>query len=161
MKKTVLIILGAIAVMTASSVAITSCKKEKTDTDSINPVRQQLEVTDFYNSGCLPNNNDKVPDTIGNVILERLGNDVLFEWPNFHNDCTDSIVVVPYLTGDTLEIWVKAYLEARKKCVCFYDIKATIKDLKPKRYLIKTYDAVFLPSGNGAWDVWDSVWVNL
>ena len=155
-------LIGTVVIMLAGVVAISSCKKEKTTSVENNePVRQQLAISDFYNSGCLPRDNDKASDTLRNVILERRGNDVFFEWPNFYNDCTDSIVVEPYLTGDTLEIWVKGILEDRKKCVCFYDIKATIKNLKSKRYLINTYDAVVLPDGRGAWDVWDSVWMDM
>lgn len=166
MKKSILN-LGIFIFLIFSLIAIISCKKDKTDTKETvptpTPIRESLEISDFYNSGCLPrNDNDKAADTIGSVILERRGNDVLFEWPDFINECTDSIVVFPFLTGDTLEIWVKAFAGFNNKCICHYDIKATIKNLKPKRYLVKTYEAIeYSGLPRTWWEVFDSVWMNL
>ena len=169
MKKSILN-LGIFIFLIFSLIAVVSCKKDKTDTKETvpTPIRESLEISDFYNSDCLNRQDGEKADTIGSRIFDRQGDDLVFQWLDFYGNCdADSFMVRPYLIGDTIEIWTYEYHTILPSCVCRYNVSARIKNLKPKRYLLKTYAAISLLDDSNSnyswtwWDLTDSVWMNL
>lgn len=147
-------------------VVVISCKKEKSDnqdtpsTTVVEPESQNLLVTDVHNSDCLNSGAEK-SDTIGwGVTLDRIGNDLYFEWSHCMSGCgLDSFAVRSNIIGDTLEIDVRAYGQWAS-CTCNYDLDATINNVPSKRYFVKLYYwIVTFQDIRG--ELWYSKWINL
>ncbi|MBQ6725896.1 MAG: hypothetical protein IJQ89_04890 [Bacteroidales bacterium] len=165
MKKNALKLFGVFAILMAVVVVI-SCKKEKSDnqdtpsTTVVEPESQNLLVTDVHNSDCLNSGAEK-SDTIGwGVTLDRIGNDLYFEWSHCMSGCgLDSFAVRSNIIGDTLEIDVRAYGQWAS-CTCNYDLDATINNVPSKRYFVKLYYwIVTFQDIRG--ELWYSKWINL
>lgn len=147
-------------------VVVISCKKEKSDnqdtpfTTVVEPESQNLLVTDVHNSDCLNSGSEK-SDTIGwGVTLDRIGNDLYFDWSRCMSGCgLDSFAVRSNIIGDTLEIDVRAYGQWAS-CTCNYDLDATINNVPSKRYFVKLYYwIVTFQDIRG--ELWYSKWINL
>lgn len=155
-------------------VVVFSCKKEKiekqdtlsitvAETDSttvVEPESQNLLVTGVHNSDCLDSGLEK-SDTIGwGVTLDRIGNDLYFEWSHCMSGCgLDSFAVRSNIIGDTLEIDVRAYGQWAS-CTCNYDLDATINNVPSKRYFVELYYwIVTFQDIRG--ELWYSKWINL
>lgn len=165
MKKNALKIFGVFAIL-MTVVVVISCKKEKSDnqdtpsTTVVEPESQNLLVTDVHNSDCLNSGAEK-SDTIGwGVTLDRIGNDLYFEWSHCMSGCgLDSFAVRSNIIGDTLEIDVRAYGQWAS-CTCNYDLDATINNVPSKRYFVKLYYwIVTFQDIRG--ELWYSKWINL
>ena len=165
MKKNVLKLFGVFAIL-MTVVVVISCKKEKSDnqdtpsTTVVEPESQNLLVTGVHNSDCLNSGVEK-SDTIGwGVTLDRIGNDLYFEWSRCMSGCgLDSFAVRSNIIGDTLEIDVRAYGQWAS-CTCNYDLDATINNVPSKRYFVKLYYwIVTLQDIRG--ELWYSKWINL
>ena len=165
MKKNALKLFGVFAIL-MTVVVVFSCKKEKSDnqdtpsTTVVEPESQNLVVTDVHNSDCLNSGVEK-SDTIGwGVTLDRIGNDLYFEWSRCMSGCgLDSFAVRSNIIGDTLEIDVRAYGQWAS-CTCNYDLDATINNVPSKRYFVKLYYwIVTLQDIRG--ELWYSKWINL
>lgn len=165
MKKNALKLFGVFAIL-MTVVVVISCKKEKSDnqdtpsTTVVEPESQNLLVTDVHNSDCLNSGAEK-SDTIGwGVTLDRIGNDLYFEWSHCMSGCgLDSFAVRSNIIGDTLEIDVRAYGQWAS-CTCNYDLNATINNVPSKRYFVKLYYwIVTFQDIRG--ELWYSKWINL
>lgn len=165
MKKNALKLFGVFAIL-MTVVVVISCKKEKSDnqdthsTTVVEPESQNLLVTDVHNSDCLNSGAEK-SDTIGwGVTLDRIGNDLYFEWSHCMSGCgLDSFAVRSNIIGDTLEIDVRAYGQWAS-CTCNYDLDATINNVPSKRYFVKLYYwIVTFQDIRG--ELWYSKWINL
>ena len=161
MKKSTLI--GLLAVITASLAAFSSCKKDKQETSitSAATTVEELVVTDLHHSDCL-NSGVKSRDTIGgNLTIERVGNNLYFEWPQCQADCgLDSFAIRSNMVGDTLEIDVRSYGQG-SNCVCEYNVDATINNVPDGRYLVKVYYGIMVGGRNIRGELFYSKWVNL
>ena len=165
MKKNALKLFGVFAIL-MTVVVVISCKKEKSDnqdtpsTTVVEPESQNLLVTDVHNSDCLNSGAEK-SDTIGwGVTLDRIGNDLYFDWSRCMSGCgLDSFAVRSNIIGDTLEIDVRAYGQWAS-CTCNYDLDATINNVPSKRYFVKLYYwIVTFQDIRG--ELWYSKWINL
>lgn len=166
MKKRIILI-GTVAIMLVSVVAIASCKKdknEKQDTSSITvvePQSQNLLVTDVHHSDCLNSGVEK-KDTIGGILtLDWNGNNLFFEWPDCTADCDlDSFTVASNYIGDTLEIDVRSFGQG-SSCTCEYNVDATINNVPRKRFLVKVYYGIMVGGRNMRGELFYSKWINL
>ena len=174
MKKNALKLFGVFAMLIMVVVAISSCKKEKNEkpytsttvvgTDSTAVVEtesQNLLVTDVHNSDCLNSGVEK-SDTIGwGVTLDRIGNDLYFDWSRCMSGCgLDSFAVRSNIIGDTLEIDVRAFGDWAN-CTCDYDLDATINNVPERRFFVKVYYGIMTLGRNMRGELFYSKWMNL
>ncbi len=146
--------------MLASVVVISSCKKEKSETSSDGTQVETLMVTDVHNTDCLNSGVEKSDTIGGSVTLDRIGNNLYFDWSHCMSGCgLDSFAVRGNIIGDTLEIDVRAYGQWAN-CTCEYDLEATINNVPSKRYFVKLYYwIVTIQDIRG--ELWYSKWMNL
>ena len=161
MKKTVLIILGSFAIMMASVVVISSCKKDKSEETKDTASVSALLVTDLHHSDCLNSGVEK-RDTVGGwVTIERRGSNIYFEWPDCISDCEiDSFAIRSNIIQDTLEIDVRSYGQGTN-CTCEYNVDAIINNVPAKRFFVKVYGGIMIGGRNMRGELLYSKWMNL